>query len=56
MLAVFRDVQCHNLSKVGVAVNENKILEKLKVLFRVFQPFVEVETDYLVRNIVSARL
>lgn len=56
MFAILFDVQCYNLSKVGIAVNESKVFKKAKMLFHVLQTFVEVEADYLVRNIVTACL
>jgi len=50
------DVQGYDVAVVAVAIDESKVVEEAKVLLCVLQPFVEVETDYIVANVVTTRL
>ena len=50
------DVQGYDVAVVAVAVDESEVVEEAEVLLRILQPFMEVEADNIVGNIVATRL
>ena len=56
MRLALADVQGYDVAVVAVAVDESEVVEEAEVLLRILQPFVEVEADNIIRNIVATRL
>ena len=56
MRLALTDVQGYDMAVVAVAVDEGEVVEEAEVLLRVLQPFVEIEADDVIGNIVATRL
>lgn len=56
MDATFGDVQGYDMSIVGTAVNECKVVEVAQVLFYISQTFIEIKPYDFIGHIVTASL
>ena len=56
MVVALTDVKGDDLAVLGITVDEGDVVEKMKVLLRILQTFMEVEADNIVGYVVTTRL